>query len=135
MAKDRFKGKEVLKAALSEPITQAPDLLFKQMIKLRELIAGYKSKPNYNEETVKKFTEMYHAMSFAWSYMHDTKYIYERNLIQRQDMDLQARRITELSERLALYEGITKVKLDGEYEKIIKNVDNFLNSLKSPDQA
>jgi hypothetical protein len=134
MGKKKPFQNEVLKTALSEPISDAPALLFKSMVKLRSIIGNYKVRKDANPDTIKTYSDMYHAMVISWSYLQDIKYITDRNLILQQDLRLIQGRNAELTERLALYEGITKVKIDGNFDKIVANVDKFLESLNLPDE-
>jgi len=90
---------------------RAPDLLLEKITQLNVEISKFRNM-GYNQQYIEFFESILQSMRLAYTYMQDTKYIHQRNVLLENNIRFLAYYNKEIEEQLN--ELRTVMKLEGE---------------------
>ncbi|MBD1364401.1 hypothetical protein IDJ77_11330 [Mucilaginibacter sp. ZT4R22] len=112
--------------------TDAPDLLLKKIGELELTLRSAKQNATKNQKAIDFYSGILAAMKFAWGYMMELEWIHKKLKIIQAENDFLKDYAGSLKERLLKYEVIEQLKLSGDFDTVVKAVDEYINN-NTPD--
>lgn len=94
------------------------------MAEFLPMVSKYEAKYGATNPQVQFYRKMMETLRYSLLYMNDVEYIYKRNLMLEQNMELLTERLHTVESRLALYEEIRTNATNGGLTQMLANVQS-----------
>ena len=111
--------------------TNAPDILLKKIGELQKTLEVAKTNSIKNQKAIEFYEGILSAMKFAWAYMQDLEWIHHRHKILENENEFLKDYAEKLKNDLLRYKIVEEMKLTGDFEEVVKAVDNFIKNTSS----
>jgi len=108
--------------------SEAPDLLLKKISELEFTLKAAKENANKNQKAIDFYSSILAAMKYAFAYMTDLDWIHKRLKMLEGENEFLKEWAGSLQDRLLKYEVIERLKMTGDFEKVVKAVDAYINT-------
>lgn len=105
----------------------APDMLLDKIAEINGILAKQKAKTGETESYL-FWAQVADVMKFAWDYLHDLGWIIRKNQTLEAENKWLRDWNVQLSKRLEGYELVREMKLTGQFDQMVKRVDEVLAS-------
>lgn len=111
----------------------APELLLDKIAELNGILGKHKAK-NPSSEQLPFYEELLKVMRFAFSYMMDTKYIHERNIMLESNVQFLSDLNHNLQKRLDEIQTVQRLQCQGRLDEVMEHArqhTDYVLSLKT----
>ncbi len=96
----------------------APMMLIEKIAELNAALSKHRNNGS-NSSAISFYEDVLNVMRLASMYMHQTKWIHDRNNILESNIRFLAQHNKELQERLDEYETVARLKLEGRLDEVM----------------
>ncbi|OFY25858.1 MAG: hypothetical protein A2X09_09445 [Bacteroidetes bacterium GWF2_43_11] len=109
----------------------APGRLLALMIEFLPMVSKYEAKYGATNPQVQFYRKMMETLRYSLLYMNDVEFIFKRNSMLEENIELLSERLHTIESRLALYEEIRTNVSNGELAQMMARVQSRMDEIPS----
>lgn len=108
----------------------APELLLDKIAELNIIIGKHKAK-NADSEKLTFWNNLLRVMKFSFSYMRETQYIHQRNILLESQVRFLSQENHEISEQLKEIHTVQRLQCQGRLDEVVESAQAYTDNVLS----